>query len=76
MTERRKRVIIITKGNIGCNKNFEGELRAYLNTSIHLKWDEHPKKPENARRKFINTLRCEIGHPPKSDPKKVENVDV
>lgn len=76
MTEHRQRVIIITKGNIGCNKNFEGELRAYLKTSIHLKWDEHPNKPEKAKRRFFNRLRFAIGHPPKCDSKKVENVNV
>lgn len=82
LDERRSRVIIITKGNIGCVENIQRELKAYINLSIHLEWDEQPKQPEKAERRFFNKLRFAIAQPKlfnsttKTAPNVVNHVDV
>lgn len=80
LDERRSRVIIITKGNIGCSKHFQDELKAYINLSINFEWNEKPNDPEQAERQFFNSLRFAIAYPAlfkgKCDQKTVENIDV
>lgn len=52
--ERRSRVIVIKKGEIGYIDNLQTELKAYLNMNLYLKWGEN---------RFFDKLRLAIAHP-------------
>lgn len=54
LNEKRSRVIIITKGDIGCIERFQSEIKAYLTTNINLRWGE---------KQFFEKLRLAIAHP-------------
>lgn len=53
LIEKQKRVIVITKGDIGHIKDFQPEVRAYLTTNICLQWGE---------KQFFDKLRLAITH--------------
>lgn len=57
LDERRSRVIIIIKGDIGPIENLQSELKAYLKTNIYFRWDNKKEK------QFFNKLRLAIAHP-------------
>lgn len=57
LKERTRRVIFITKGDIGSKKHLQPEPRAYLNANICLDWDD--KKEQQ----FFNKLRLAIAYP-------------
>lgn len=54
LNEKRSRVIIITKGDIGRIEHFQSEIKAYLKTNINLRWGE---------KRFFDKLRLAIAHP-------------
>lgn len=54
LDEKRSRVIIIIKGDIGNIDHFQPELRAYLKTNICLRWEDND---------FFNKLCLAIAHP-------------
>ncbi|XP_031636824.1 protein toll-like [Contarinia nasturtii] len=54
LNEKRSRVVIITKGDIGRIKHFQSEIRAYLTANINLHWGEE---------RFFDKLRLAIAHP-------------
>lgn len=67
LEEKRTRVIIITKGDIGCFKQYQPELKAYLKTNIYLRWDEA---------RFFDKLRLAIVHPKYFEPKNQHSIDI
>lgn len=75
LKERRQRVIIIKKGNIGSKRDIESNLRAYLNANIYLEWDEESKQSVRAERRFYNKLRLAIAHPKYFKSQTVENFE-
>lgn len=54
LNEKRTRVIIITKGDIGRIDHFQSELKAYLKTNIYFQWGE---------KRFFDKLKLAIAHP-------------
>lgn len=54
LNEKQTRVIVITKGDIGCYNDFQHELKAYLKTNIFFQWGE---------KQFFDKLRLAIAHP-------------
>lgn len=54
LDEKRTRVIIITKGDIGRIDHFQSELKAYLKTNIYFQWGE---------KRFFDKLKLAIAHP-------------
>lgn len=54
LNEKRTRVIIITKGDIGRIDHFQSELKAYLKTNIYFQWGE---------KRFFDKLTLAIAHP-------------